>query len=54
MIDRAAEQLAPVVERLPRGGDLDAARAFEEEAKATQVRLYEEWLAANGGGGTSP
>jgi hypothetical protein len=54
MIERAAEQLAPVVERLPRGGDLAAARALEEEAKATQVRLYEEWLAANGGGGTSP
>ena len=54
MIERAGEHLAPVVERLPRGGDLGAARRFEEDALRTQVRLYEEWLAgASAAGGTS-
>lgn len=46
MIERAAAVFEPVVERLPRGGDLDAVRAFEEDAKRTQIRLYEEHLAA--------
>lgn len=46
MIERAAAVLAPVAERLPHGGDLDAMRAAEEEVKRTQGRLYEEWLAA--------
>jgi hypothetical protein len=54
MIERAAAALAPAVERLPRGGDLDAARQLEENAKQTQIRLYREWLAANAAGGTSP
>jgi thymidylate kinase len=45
MIERAAEHFAPVVERLPRGGDLAAVRAFEAEVRETQARLYEEWLA---------
>lgn len=54
MIDRAAAALTPVVARLPRGGDLEAVRRFEEEALQTQVRLYEEWLAtASAAGGTS-
>src|SRR4051794_18026479 len=45
--ERAAALLEPVVERLPRGGDLEAARRFEEDAKETQIRLWQEWLAAN-------
>jgi hypothetical protein len=45
MIERAAEQLAPAVERLPHGGDLTAVRAFEARVLETQVQLYEEWLA---------
>jgi 2-phosphoglycerate kinase len=54
MIERAASLLAPVVGLLPRGGDLEAARAFEETVLQTQVRLYEEWLAAaSAAGGTS-
>ncbi|HZQ82295.1 MAG TPA: hypothetical protein VFB25_10015 [Gaiellaceae bacterium] len=44
MIELAAEHFAPVVERLPRGGDLAAVRAFEAEVRATQIRLYHEWL----------
>ncbi|MGN6799077.1 MAG: hypothetical protein ACTHKS_13140 [Gaiellaceae bacterium] len=54
MIERAAVSLEPVVGRLPRGGDLESVRRFEEEALQTQVRRYEEWLAtASGAGGTS-
>jgi hypothetical protein len=54
MIERAAGMLAPVVARLPRGGDLDAVRRHEEEVLQTQVRLYEEWLeTASAAGGTS-
>jgi 2-phosphoglycerate kinase len=54
MVELAAARLAPVVERLPRGGDLSAVRRFEDEVRETQVRLYEEWLrTASGAGGTS-
>jgi 2-phosphoglycerate kinase len=54
MIERAAAALGPVVERLPRGGDLAAVRRFEEDVMQTQVRLYEEWLSgASAAGGTS-
>jgi 2-phosphoglycerate kinase len=54
MIERAAAQLAPVVERLPRGGDLAAVRQFEEQVSQTQMRLHQEWLAgAIAAGGTS-
>lgn len=52
MIERAASRFAPVVERLPRGGDLAAARRFEEQVRQTQIRLYEESL--SGAAGTSP
>jgi len=52
MVEAAAAKLAPAVERLPRGGDLAAARAFEAEARATQIRLYEEWLASGEAGGS--
>lgn len=54
-IERAAELLAPAAERLPRGGDLAAARTHEDEVRETQIRLYEEWLAAaaTGEAGTS-
>jgi cytidylate kinase len=51
MIERAAAHFSPVVERLPRGGDLDAVRSFEEQVHRTQTRLYEEWL--NGAADTS-
>jgi hypothetical protein len=44
VIELAASQLEPVVERLPRGGDLAAVRRFEAEVLATQIRLYEAWL----------
>lgn len=54
MVERAAALLSPVADRLPRGGDLEAARRFEVEVLQTQVRLYEEWLAgAIAAGGTS-
>jgi hypothetical protein len=53
VIELAATQLEPVVERLPRGGDLEAVRRFEADVRATQIRLYEEWLAATGEAGTS-
>jgi 2-phosphoglycerate kinase len=54
MIERAAQCLEPAVERLPRGGDLEAVRRFEEEVLQTQVRLYQEWLeVASAAGGTS-
>ena len=54
MVERAAALLAPAVERLPTGGDVEAARRFEAEVLQTQVRLYEEWLAgASAAGGTS-
>jgi hypothetical protein len=54
MIERAAAVLSPVVDRLPRGGDLGSVRRFEEEVLQTQVRLYEEWLeTASAAGGTS-
>ena len=51
MIELVCDHLAPVVERLPRGGDLTAVRAHEAEVRATQIRLYEEWL--SGASGTS-
>jgi 2-phosphoglycerate kinase len=53
IVERAAAQLAPVVERLPRGGDLAAVRRHEEEVRRTQIHLYEEWLASTDAGGTS-
>ena len=54
MIERAAERFAPAVERLPRGGDLKAARKFERDVRNTQLRLYEQWLkGASAAGGTS-
>jgi 2-phosphoglycerate kinase len=51
MVERAADQIAPAVERLPRGGDLAAVRRHEADVLATQVRLYEQWL--SGATGTS-
>jgi hypothetical protein len=51
MVDRAAQHFAPVARRLPRGGDLQAVRRFEEEVRQTQIRLYEQWL--SGATGTS-
>ena len=54
MVERAAALVAPVVELLPTGGDLDSVRRFEDEVLETQVRLYEQWLAgASAAGGTS-
>ena len=44
MIDLAAEQLRPAIERGPRLGDLAAMRRFENDVTATQVRLYRESL----------
>jgi hypothetical protein len=44
VVERAAAHLRPVVERLPRGGDLTAARRNENDVLATQVRLYAESL----------
>lgn len=44
MIDLAAVHFAPAVERLPRGGDLKAARASEKEVRKTQIRLHKQWL----------
>ena len=44
VIERAAAHFAPVVERLPRGGDLEAVRRHEDEVRQTQIRLYERWL----------
>lgn len=52
VIELAAAHFAPAVERLPRGGDLAAARAHEREVRETQVRLYREWLDASGEAGT--
>ena len=54
MTERAAAVLAPVVDGLPRGGDLMAVRQAEEGVLQTQVRLYEEWLeTASAAGGMS-
>jgi broad-specificity NMP kinase len=53
MIELAAAVLEPVAGRLPRGGDLEAVRRFEADVRATQIRLYEEWLAVSDEGGTS-
>ena len=54
MLELAAAHFAPVVERLPRGGDVAAARAFEAQVRETQIRLYHAWLErANAAGGTS-
>ena len=54
MIELAAARFAPVVERLPRGGDLAAVRELEAEVRETQIRLYHEWLErASAAGGTS-
>jgi len=49
VIEAAAARLAPVVERLPRGGDLAAVRRYEAEVRETQIRLYEEGLSAEAG-----
>jgi hypothetical protein len=40
MIERVDVLLRPALERLPRRGDLAAARRIENDALATQVRLY--------------
>jgi hypothetical protein len=40
MIDLVEERLRPALDRLPRGGDLAAARRRENEAIAEQVRLW--------------
>ena len=53
VIELAASRLEPVVARLPRGGDLEAVRRFEADVLATQIRLYEDWLAASDEAGTS-
>ena len=54
MVELAAAHFAPAVDRLPSGGDLAAVRAFEEEMRQTQIRLYHEWLErAIAAGGTS-
>jgi hypothetical protein len=50
VVDRAAGLLEPAVARLPGGGDLAAVRRLEEDARQTQIRLYEEWVATAGGG----
>jgi hypothetical protein len=42
IIERADEHFAHALERLPRGGDLAAARRRENDAIAVQVRLYRE------------
>jgi hypothetical protein len=44
MIELAAEQLRPAIERGPRGADLTALRRFENDVVATQVRLYRKSL----------
>jgi hypothetical protein len=44
MIELAAEQLLPAIERGPRGADLASLRRFENDVVATQVRLYRESL----------
>ena len=44
MIEVAAEQLRPAIERGPRGADLTSIRRFENDVVATQVRLYRESL----------
>ena len=51
MVERVASHFAPVVERLPRGGDLAAVRRHEADVLATQIRLYEQWV--SGATGTS-
>jgi adenylate kinase family enzyme len=54
VVERAAVELSPVIDRLPRGGHLAAVRRFEEEVLQAQVRLDREWLgAASAAGGTS-
>ena len=54
MVELAAAYFAAAVARLPGGGDLAAIRAFEEEVRQTQIRLYHEWLEqALAAGGTS-
>ena len=44
VVERAAAHFRPVVDRLPRGGDLAAVRRRENDVLATQVRLYAESL----------
>jgi hypothetical protein len=44
MIELAAEQLRPAIERGPRGADLTALRRRENDVVATQVRLYRKSL----------
>jgi hypothetical protein len=42
MIERADAHFAHAIDRLPRGGDLSAARRAENDAIAVQVRLYRD------------
>jgi hypothetical protein len=42
IVERADEHFAHAIARLPRGGDLAAARRAENDAIAVQVRLYRE------------
>jgi hypothetical protein len=44
LIARAVEHFRPIVDGLPRGGDLGQIRRFENDLLATQVRLYRESL----------
>jgi len=44
VVELAAAQLRPAVDRMPRDGDLVAVRRFENDVLATQVRLYAESL----------
>src|SRR5207249_2870629 len=46
LVELAAAHFAPAIDRGPRGGDLAGIRQFENEAVATQVRLYRESLAS--------
>jgi dephospho-CoA kinase len=42
IVERVEEHLAHALDRLPRGGDLAAARRAENDAIAVQVRLYRD------------
>lgn len=44
VVEQAADLVGPVVERLPRAGDLASVRRFENDVLARQVRLYGESL----------
>jgi hypothetical protein len=45
LVELAAEQFLPAIERGPRAADLAALRRFENDVDANQVRLYRESLA---------